>query len=363
MPLEIVRNDITEMKVDVVVNSAHPTADADGMGGADAAIHRAAGPELLKARREIGDIAAGDAYITPAFRLPAKYVVHTAGPIWQDGRHGERERLAQCYENALRLAVGHHCRSIAFPLISALMIGGTREETTAIRAFLADHELHVYLVVFDRKAFRISSALFGDVQDYLDRNYLEELYEEECLLEEQTRRRRALDLPCLGDEAVAEAEAPSVMAPRRRAKRSAAETTATGGRAAPKAAPEKTPRSLSDLLDEVDDTFSQALLRLISAKGKTDPEIYKRANIDRKHFAKIRKNPNYQPGKSTALALAIALELNLDETKDLIGRAGYALSHSNKADIIVEYFIEQAEYDIFTINETLFAFGQPCLGA
>ncbi len=367
MPLEIIRNDITKMKVDVIVNSAHPGAGVGG--GADAAIHQAAGPELLDARRKIGDIAAGDAFITPAFRLPAKYVVHTVGPVWNDGNHGERELLARCYENALRLAVENHCASIAFPLFLAGVFGCPAEiaiaaATQAIRAFLAEHEIHVFLVVFDRNAFRISRALFENVQDYLDRNYLEEFHDEESSLEEQTRRREALRLPCLGDEVVEEVAVSFIMEPRQRAgKGSAAKMTAARGGAAKTAASKKNARSLPDLLDEVDDTFSEALLRLISLKGKTDPEIYKRANVDRKHFAKIRKNPNYQPGKKTALAFAVALELNLDETKDFIGRAGYALSHSNKADIIVEYFIEREEYDIFTINETLFAFGQPCLGA
>ena len=361
MPLEIVRNNITTMKVDAIVNSAHPTAGVGG--GVDFAIHQAAGPELLNERMKLGDIATGDAFITPAFRLPAKYVVHTVGPIWHDGKQGERELLVRCYENSLCLAIEHGCASIAFPLISAGVFGCPAEiaiavATQAIREFLADHEMNVYLVVFDRKAFKISSALFEDVQDYLDRNYLEELEAEE---EAQRERRRRLfqDHMILRDEAaemtVAEATLLSPMgmdAGQKKAKRERAKPPAS-----------KKTRALSDLLNEVDDTFSEALLRLISAKGKTDPEIYKRANVDRKHFAKIRKNPNYQPSKSTALALAVALELTLDETRDFIGRAGYAISHSSRADIIVEYFIKRREYDIFTINEALFAFDQPCLGA
>ena len=374
MPLEIVRNDITNMKVDVIVNSAHPTPEVGG--GVDYAIHQAAGPKLIAARRKIGDIATGTAFITPAFQLKAKYVVHTVGPIWQEGKRGQREQLAACYTKSLELALENKCKSIAFPLISAGVFACPAEiaiatAVQAIKEFLAAHEMQVYLVVFDRKSFKISGSLFNDVQDYLDKNYLEELFDEEIRIEEQRRRRRALEFPALGDEppeSVGDAmkgafpihEAP---APKRAAKR----RPAAKGKSAPdllqaKSVASKKPRSLSDLLEEADDTFSEALLRLIDAKGKKDPEIYKRANVDRKHFAKIRKNPNYQPSKATALALAIALELNLDETKDFIGRAGYAISHSSKTDIIVEYFIEREEYDIFTINETLFAFGQPCLG-
>lgn len=368
MPLEIVRNDITKLKVDVIVNSAHPTPEVGG--GVDYAIHRAAGPELIVERKKIGDIATGTAFITPGFKLPAKYVVHTVGPIWQEGKKGQREQLADCYKNSLELALEHKCNSIAFPLISAGVFGCPAEiaiatAVQAIKGFLAAHEMQVYLVVFDRKSFKISGSLFDDVQDYLDRNYLEEIVEEECRVEEQKRRRAEMGISALGASLpnVAESrmmEMDEMPVPRRSAKRKLSEN----GRAKTReksAAPKKT-RALSDLLDEVDDTFSEALLRLIDAKGKTDPDVYKRANIDRKHFSKIRNKPDYQPSKATALALAVALELNLDETKDFIGRAGYAISHSSKTDIIVEYFIERREYDIFTINETLFAFGQPCLG-
>ena len=372
MPLEIVRNDITTMKVDVIVNSAHPTPEVGG--GVDYAIHRAAGPELLTERKKIGDIATGTAFITPGFQLPAKYVVHTVGPIWREGKRGQREQLASCYKNSLQLAVDNDCNSIAFPLISAGVFACPAEiaiatAVQAIREFLAEHDILVYLVVFDRKAFKISSSLFDDVQDYLNRNYFEEIAEEEYRAEEQRRRRQAMELPCLGaglpEESDADMMAPLEMEappPKRARKRPSAKAKRAPEGSKAKSTPMNKARSLSDLLNEADDTFSEALIRLIDAKGKTDPDVYKRANIDRKHFSKIRKNPDYQPSKATALALSIALELNLDETKDFIGRAGYAISHSSKTDIIVEYFIEREEYDIFTINETLFAFGQACLG-
>ena len=270
--------------------------------------------------------------------------------MWQDGRHGERELLTECYTNSLRLASENQCSSIAFPLISAGVFGCPAEiaiatATQAIRDFLVQHDIEVYLVVFDRKSFRISNSLFDVVQNYLDEMYVEEILDEEYRGDDRDRRRMGFQAPAyLGDEAPASKE--SISAP--------------VGAAATSSFEKK--RSLEDLLGEIDDTFSEALLRLIDAKGKTDPEVYKRANIDRKLFSKIRNNPAYQPSKTTALAFAVALELNLDETRDFIGRAGYAISHSNKLDIIVEYFIDRAEYDIFTINETLFAFGQPLLG-
>lgn len=356
MPLEIVRNDITKMQVDAIVNTANQKPIVGG--GVDRAIHKAAGAELLTVRKKIGDIVTGKAAITSAFNLHARFVIHTVGPVWQDGEHGERELLSSCYANSLQLAAENDCTSIAFPLISAGVFGCPSEiaiavATQAIRVFLRNHEMEVYLVVFDHKAFKISSNLFEDVQSFIDERYIDELLDEEYRGDYRDRRRgfktagqpshdlqeRSTALEALGQPPAEDAyiDIPKWM---RKPKE----------------------RSLEDLLKEVDDTFSEALLRLIDAKGKTDPEVYKRANVDRKLFSKIRNNPAYKPSKSTALAFAVALELNLDETRDFIGRAGYALSHSSKADIIVEYFIQRAEYDIFTINETLFAFEQPLLG-
>ena len=248
------------------------------------------------------------------------------------------------------MAADHECSSIAFPLISAGVFGCPSDvaittATQAIRNFLQEHEMEVYLVVFDLKSFKISDSLFEDVQSYLDEMYVEELLDEEYRDDFPDRRRLNLeeDVILSAEESMSEKSMPAPM----------------GMASAPSLGKA---RSLEDLLSEIDDTFSEALLRLIDAKGKTDIEVYKRANVDRKHFSKIRNNPAYQPSKNTALAFAVALELNLDETRDFIGRAGYALSHSSKTYIIVEYFIEREEYDIFTINETLFAFQQPLLG-
>lgn len=345
MPFAIVRNDITKMQVDAIVNSANPRAIVGG--GVDRAIHQAAGAELLAARKKIGDIPTGTATITPAYRLHARYVIHTVGPVWQDGSHGERELLSRAYQNSLRLAAERDCSSIAFPLLSAGVFGCPSEiaiatAVQAIRDFLQEHDMDVYLVVFDRKSFKISDTLFDDVQSYLDERYVAELLDEEYRGDDRDRRIAAYHEAAYLDAAEAcVSEAAPMFA-------------AKGANAGA--------RSLEHLLDDIDDTFSETLLRLIDIKGKSDPEIYKRANVDRKHFSKIRNNPAYQPSKNTALTFAMALELDLDETRDFIGRAGYALSRSSKMDVIVEYFIERKEYDIFTINETLFAFQQPLLG-
>ena len=288
MPLTIIRNDITKMQVD----------------------------------------ATGAAFITPGYGLPSKSVIHTVGPVWRGGSHGERELLAACYENSLALAEAHDCHLVAFPLISAGIFGCPADiaiatAVQAIRDFLQQHEqdMDVYLVVFDKKSFQLSGSLFDDVKSYLDEHYVDVHLEQEYRGDD---RRRRLQERVLFERSRDEMllKSPGMLPPRSRT------------------AEEK--RSLDDWLEAMDDTFSESLLR--------------------KLFSKIRNNPDYQPSKRTALAFAVALELNLNETRDFIARAGYALSHSNKLDIIVEYFIVHQEYDIFTINETLFAFGQPLLG-
>ena len=326
MPLEFVRNDIMKMQVDVIVNSANPRAIVGG--GVDRAIHKAAGPELLIARQKIGNIDTGEAFITPGYNLLAQYVIHTVGPVWQDGKHGERELLASCYKNSLRLATDHKCSSIAFPLISAGIFGCPPEiaiatATGAIREYIDEHDLDVYMVMFDRESFKISNSLFNDVQNYIDEVYVDEhLAQERC---NNYRRRREREA-ALYKNRVTDS------------------------------------RSLDEMLDDMTDTFSEALFKLIDAKGMTDPQVYKKANINRKHFSKIRTNQDYKPKKSTVFALAIALELNLAETRELLARAGYAFSHSNVSDVIIEYFIKLGKYDIDIINQVLFENGESTLG-
>ena len=346
MPLEIVRNDITKMEVDAIVNAAKESLL--GGGGVDGCIHRAAGPELLAECGTLGGCKTGDAKITGAYRLPCRYVIHTVGPVWQGGGHGEREKLASCYRKSLSLAKEHGCETVAFPLISSGVFGYPKDRALrvamdTIGEFLMENEMTVYIVIFDRSAYQISGKLFSDIAEYIDDNYVD------AHRDRRSERLRRLNLPEAAEGTVCQSLAADFMpAP------------------APKCAPtaRKAARdSLDDWLCDLDAGFSETLLKLIDRSGKKDSEIYKKANVDRKLFSKIRNNPDYKPSKATAIAFAIALELDLEETRDFIARAGFALSRSNKFDVIIEYFIKRKNYDIFEINEALFAFDQSLLGA
>lgn len=341
MPFAIVRNDITNMRVDAIVNTANPRPVIGS--GADAAIHRKAGPALLEAREKIGRISVGEAAITPGFGLNAKYVIHTVGPVWRGGFLGEARLLRSCYDTSLALALEKHCESIAFPLISSGTYGFPKDKALqiamdAIRAFLDRHEMQVYLVVFDRDSFRLSEKRFREVSSFIDENYIQE----------KTLRQS------------------SPMASRREPARRERFSEASMDVMPMAAAPTYFPApgaSLADLLAETDAGFSETLLKLIDQAGKKDSEIYTKANISRQHFSKIRNNPDYKPTKATAIALAIALELNLEQTRDLISRAGYALTNSSKFDVIIMYFIRERNYNLFDINAALFEFDQSLLGA
>ena len=329
MPLEIVRNDITKMKVDAIVNAANETLL--GGGGVDGCIHRAAGPELLQECRTLGGCKTGDAKITKAYRLPCQYVIHTVGPMWNGGSYGERKLLVSCYRTSLALAKEHGCETVAFPLISSGIFGYPKDQALrvavdTISEFLAENDMTVYLVIFSRTAYAIGNKLFADIAAYIDDHYVDAHTDSR---RERMRRRGVVESRML-----------------------------TAYEDAPVAA-----SGLDEALAHLDAGFSETLLKLIDRSGKKDSEIYKKANVDRKLFSKIRNNPDYKPSKATAIAFAIALELNLDETRDLVARAGYALSASSKFDVIIEYFIRQKKYDIFEINEALFAFDQSLLGA
>ncbi|NLN49074.1 MAG: macro domain-containing protein [Clostridiales bacterium] len=337
MPFEIIRNDITKVLADAIVNPTNPQLVGDG--GVDGAIHLAAGPELSKECHRLGRCEIGQAKITKGYNLLAKYIIHTVGPIWQGGKNNEEQLLADCYKNILKLAKDYKLESIAFPLISSGTFGYPKDRALSIAIseiskFLLNNEMMIYLVVFDKRAYKLSEKLFSSITQYIDDKYTEEHlsenrsgYERTYQIEE--RRLKAYRL-------VYENEYETVA--------------------------KKRQRSLDDVLENMDETFSQMLLRLIDESGMSDAETYKKANIDRKLFSKIRNDKNYKPSKPTVLAFAIALRLNLDETKDLLLRAGFALSYSSKFDIIIQYFIENANYDIFEINEALFAFDQNLLG-
>ncbi len=334
MPLKIVRNDITKMKVDAIVNAANQSLL--GGGGVDGAIHRAAGTELLTECRTLGGCKTGEAKITGGYNLPAKYVIHTVGPVYNDGKQGEKALLESCYRESLSLAKKQGCETIAFPLISSGVYGYPKDKALkvaidVISNFLLENEMTVYIVIFDKAAYRISEKLFTDIAEYIDDNYVDT----------HTDYRRESIRLC----APFSASAGSFEADYCEYKEMSVEA------------------DLDARIKQIDESFSQMLLRKIDEKGITDTQCYKKANIDRKLFSKIRSDIHYKPSKPTAIAFAISLELSLEETEDMLRKAGFALSHSNKFDIIIEYFISKGNYNIFEINEALFAFDQSLLGA
>ena len=335
MPFHIIQGDITTRKVDAIVNAANETLL--GGGGVDGAIHRAAGPRLLEECRTLGGCKTGEAKITGGYDLPATYVIHTVGPIWRGGGCGERELLQAAYRNSLQCAADHELESVAFPLISGGAYGypkaqALRVAVETICEFLKTHEMQVELVVYDRSAFSPRTNCQSGLQTYLDRTF--------SPLEEQSLQSRRFLRPFAASKSIAPEEE----------RVDAYMECSVGG-------------SLADRLQELDEGFAQMLLRKIDERGMSDSECYKKANIDRKLFSKIRSNPDYRPSKTTALAFAVALELPLEEAKQLLSKAGFALSHANKFDVIVEYFIQSGNYNIFEINEALFAYDQKLLGA
>ncbi|MBO3093082.1 macro domain-containing protein [Schleiferilactobacillus harbinensis] len=326
MPLNLIRQDITKMPVDAIVNAANPRLAMGG--GVSGAIFRAAGADQLQAAaNKVAPVETGHAAITPGFNLPAKYVIHAVGPIYRQANPDQsRQLLRSAYTESLRLAVANHCLSIAFPLISSGIYGHPKEQalavaTSAITDFLTDHELDVYLTIFDQSSFVVSQDLLGPIASYIDQHYVD--------AQPDTRRRSIPD-----DELAAyAAQVPLSQEP------------------------------LDQLVNTLDDSFATALFHLIDARPLTDPEVYKRANIDRRLFSKIRSNPDYVPSKRTAIAFAIALHLSLTEANDLLQRAGYTLSTSQKLDVIIMYFIGSKSYNIYRINEVLFSYDLPLLGS
>ncbi len=344
MPIQIIRNDITKIECDAIVNAANSTLL--GGGGVDGAIHKAAGKGLLLECMKLGGCKVGQAKLTKAYKLPSRFVIHTVGPKWKGGQNGEKELLESCYRESLRIAIENNCESVAFPLISSGVYGYPKDQAlhvaiNIISEFLIEHDMLVYIVVFDKDSFKISEKLFNDIAGYIDDKYVETHFEFNRYQRSVDDESTVLAETCvLSDSDSATFTAPSIQSI-----------------VMPKAA------SLEEAIGQIDESFSQMLLRKIDEKGMKDSECYKKANIDRKLFSKIRGDVNYRPSKTTAIAFAIALELDLNEAKDMLMKAGYALSHSNKFDIIIEYFISNGRYNIFEINEALFAFDQSLLGA
>ena len=335
MPFTIIRNDITKVEADAVVNTANPKPIYGS--GTDRAIYRAAGEEqLLRARKKIGEIKPGEARETEAFGLRADYIIHTVGPSWSGGQFGERDVLRSCYENTLKLADQLKCRSIAFPLISTGAYGFPKSEAlnialSEIGKFLLIHDMEIILVVFDKDSLILSESMIGEIDRFIDDSSVDALRKSEY------DRRRLDDI---------------------RRYRSGAETSQnlSGTSDAFIAA-----LDLEDYISRAGMSFRDKLFELIDRSGMTDVEVYKKANIDRKVFSSIKCKKDYKPKKTTAVAFAIALELDIHQLYDLLSRAGFTLDPSNRFDRIIEYYVRKRNYNIYEINCALFDHDLPLL--
>ena len=318
MPFSIIRNDITKMEVDAIVHTTNVYLKQGS--GTSRAIFLAAGEEeLTTACEKLGHLTLGEAVITDGFHLPAKYIIHASGPIWIDGEHREEQVLAKTYRSAMELAVSKELKSVAFPLISSGNNGFPRQKAlqiaiSSIYEYLMEHELQVYLVLYDKESWDISRKIFNLVEQYIDDHYVDK------------KDESYPDHPIFNTYVNELLQPPYV---------------------------EEIPQNISKIVEKDQAGFTQTLFAFIDEKGLKDSEVYNRANVDRRLFSKIRNDVNYTPSKKTVLALAIALELTLEETKDLLMKAGYALSNCNKRDLVIEYFIKNKKYDIYEINFVL----------
>ena len=341
MPLQIIRQDITKMRVDAIVNTTNE--EMVGYSGVDLAIHTIAGAELDADCAKLAPLGLGQAKLSGAYGLPCKYVIHTSGPVWRGGLVGESIILRSCYIESLKLAVKSGCRSIAFPLISSGVYGYPKDQVLkfaiqTITEFLFDHELTVYLCVFDKESYSFSQKLFSDIQEFINDEYVDEhdedFYEAFDGSIDEMPMAKCIQAPMCAD----------AMMPRKR------ETSSAAG------------KSLREYMKQMDRSFQEKLFDLIDESGMTDVECYKKANVDKRTFSKIKSNKDYKPSKQTVIAFAISLQLDMDTTQELLATAGFTLSRSKVFDKIIRYFIHNGNYDIFEINEALFEFDQQLLG-
>ncbi len=345
MPFKIVRNDIIKMNTEAIVNTANDHATVGT--GCDYAVYMAAGyEELLKYRKEkIGFVPEGEAFITPGFKLQAKYIIHAVSPLYMGGDQGEEGKLRSCYRKSLQIAKEHNIKSISFPLISTGGFGYPKEEgmriaVDEIHAFLLENEMQIYLVVFDSKATMLGEKIYPDLKAYIDHNYVKKKRKEEygdayySIFKISEKSAMPIEQASMDD--IDESEENSYFE-------------------------EKHESKLEERMKHISDTFSQYLMYLIQDKNMENAEVYKRAIVDKKIFSKIKNNVDYHPQKLTALCLCVGAKLNLDESKDLLARAGYALSPCDKTDIIFSYFIENKIYDMIELDIQLEEHGLPCI--
>ena len=348
MPLQIIRQDITKMRVDAIVNTTNE--EMIGYSGVDLAVHNAAGPDLDEFCGALTPLGLGTAKITPAFNLPCKYVIHTSGPVWHGGNNGETELLISCYNECLKLAKENNCETVAFPLISSGAYGYPKDKVLkiamgTISTFLFENEMTVYLLVYDKKSYELSEQLFSGIKSYIDDNYVERyaggffnatFYREKRLSAEADYSRAMAD-KCLSAPCIEEDYAP---------------TPCSIG-SVPK-------QSLEDFI-KLDESFALKLVKLIDAKGISDVECYKKANVSKQTWHKLMTDKHYKPNKKTAISFAVALELSLDETQNLLSSVGFILSDSSLFDVIIKYCLENEIYDVFEIDSALFKYDQETL--
>ena len=335
MSLKIVRNDITKMNTEAIVNTAndYPTVGS----GCDGAVYKAAGyDELLTYRREkIGFVPEGDVFITPGFNLKAKYIIHAVSPLYEGGKKGEETKLRSCYKKSLQLAKENSIKSISFPLISTGGFGYPKEEgiriaIDEINTFLLSNDMDIFLVVFDDKSKSLVKNISPNLKEYINQNYVENKYIEEYTQTFFEVYHQNLNRRIRKSERKKEFEEAHL-------------------------------RELKDRVNHLSDSFSEYLMHLIEIKNLKDVDVYKRAIIDRRVFSRIRNDEYYHPQKTTALRLCIGAKLNLDESKDLLARAGYTFSPCDITDIIFSYFIENEIYDMIEIDIRLEEYGLPCV--
>ena len=342
MPFKIIRDDITKVKADAIVNPANPEPVIGG--GVESAIYEAAGKEkLLEARKELGRLQPGKVGVTEAFNLAAKYIVHVSGLYWKGGNSFEARCLKECYEKALKAALDKGCKSIAFPLLGTGTYGfpkdiGLDVAVSTFTEFLEEYEMDITLVVFGNDAVNVSGKLVDEVRSFVDDKYVKEALETEY---KEDRNIERYALPNERFHLLLKEETYDVL------DNACTKDTSSA----------KQPGSLEAALKNIyKESFEKHLQQLINKKGLRNSEVYAAANISKQYFSKLLKG-QVKPSKDKMLALAVGLRLNMDETADFLRIGGYALSPISQTDTVVEYFIRKQEYNVLKINIVLFDYG------